>query len=254
MVKDLKVIFGKGPGGQSILKDPVIGHAAMWKKKSIFWELPYWENLEVRSSIDVMHVTKNLCMNLLGFLGVYGKTKDTPEAREDQQRIKNPYNKHTDKGHQYLSSYALTKAENEIFFECLSSIKVPARFSSNIKRIINMAEKKFHNLKSHDCHVIMTQLLLVPLRGLLPENVRVLTWVCPSGTHGLVYRVRPIKEVDRNKDSKINLETKKEGSNTYSTRTLVNLSPVAYIKSGRGVPRGTSYNIIDTQYKRDKID
>ena len=36
-----------------------------------------------------------------------------------------------------------------------------------------MAEKKFQNLKSHDCHVIMTQLLPVALRGLLPENVRV---------------------------------------------------------------------------------
>ena len=35
-----------------------------------------------------------------------------------------------------------------------------------------MAEKKFQNLKSHDCHVIMTQLLPVALRGLLPENVR----------------------------------------------------------------------------------
>ena len=35
-----------------------------------------------------------------------------------------------------------------------------------------MAEKKFQNLKSHDCHVIMTQLLSVALRGLLPDNVR----------------------------------------------------------------------------------
>ena len=35
-----------------------------------------------------------------------------------------------------------------------------------------MAEKKFQNLKSHDCHVLMTQLLPVALRGLLPENVR----------------------------------------------------------------------------------
>ena len=32
-------------------------------------------------------MTKNLCVNLLGFLGVYGKTKDTPEAREDLQRL-----------------------------------------------------------------------------------------------------------------------------------------------------------------------
>jgi hypothetical protein len=36
-----------------------------------------------------------------------------------------------------------------------------------------MTEKKFQNLKSHDCHVIMTQLLPIALRGLLPENVRV---------------------------------------------------------------------------------
>ena len=32
--------------------------------------------------------------------------------------------------------------------------------------------KKFTNLKSHDCHVLMTQLLPVALRGILPENVR----------------------------------------------------------------------------------
>jgi hypothetical protein len=47
------------------------------------------------------------------------------------------------------------------------------------------------------------------------------TWVYPSGTHGLVYRVQPIMEVDKYKDSKIDLETKKEYSNPYSTRTLV---------------------------------
>ena len=35
-----------------------------------------------------------------------------------------------------------------------------------------MAEKKFQNLKSHDCHVIMMKLLSVSLRGLLPKNVR----------------------------------------------------------------------------------
>jgi len=71
MVKDLKVVFGKGQGREPILKD-TLGRAPMWKKKSIFWELPY--------SIDVMHLTKNLCVNLLGFMGVYGKPKDTLEA------------------------------------------------------------------------------------------------------------------------------------------------------------------------------
>ena len=74
MVKDLKVIFGKGPSRQSIPND-TNGRAPMRKKKSIFWDLPYWKDLDVRSAIDMMHVTKNLCVTLLGFLGVHRKTK-----------------------------------------------------------------------------------------------------------------------------------------------------------------------------------
>jgi hypothetical protein len=61
-------------------------------------------------------------------------------------------------------------------------------------------------------------------------------WVCPLGTHGLVYRVRPIKEVDKSKDSKIDLETKKEGSNPYSTRTLVKPWPGCIYKARQGRP------------------
>ena len=57
-------------------------------------------------------------------------------------------------------------------FECLSSIKVRSGYSANIKGILNLAEKKFTNLKSHDCHVLMTVLLPVVLRGILPDNVR----------------------------------------------------------------------------------
>jgi len=57
-------------------------------------------------------------------------------------------------------------------FDCLNSIKVTSGYSSNIQGIINVKEKKIQNLKSHDCHVLMTQLLPVILRGVLPENLR----------------------------------------------------------------------------------
>ncbi|KAK1645532.1 hypothetical protein QYE76_063337 [Lolium multiflorum] len=80
----------------------------MWKKKSIFWELEYWKVLDVRSAIDVMHVTKNICMNLLSFLGVYGKTNDTKEARQDQQRLKDPDDRHPE-WFQGRASYARPK-------------------------------------------------------------------------------------------------------------------------------------------------
>ena len=35
MVKDIKVVFGKGPGSRSVQSDD--GRAPMWKKKSIFF-------------------------------------------------------------------------------------------------------------------------------------------------------------------------------------------------------------------------
>src|SRR4051812_1584253 len=71
-----------------------------------------------------------------------------------------------------LPATLLPKKRKKIFFEALFSIKVPSGFSSNIKGIVNMKEKKFQNLKSHDCRVLMTQMLPVALRGLLPESVR----------------------------------------------------------------------------------
>jgi hypothetical protein len=100
---------------------------------------------------------------------VYGKTKDTPEAREDQQCMKDPNNMHpqnkTDKGH-HLSpaSYGLTKAEKEIFlksFQVSNAVWLLIKYKGNNK----YDREKFQNLKSHDCHVIMTQLLPVALRG-----------------------------------------------------------------------------------------
>jgi hypothetical protein len=77
-----------------------------------------------------------------------------------------------------------------------------------------------------------------------------------TGTYGLVYLGQPVKDVDNYKDSKIDLVAKKESSNPYSTRILVNLSPVAYIKPGKGAPREISKtrdNLIDIEYHRQAI-
>jgi hypothetical protein len=67
MVKDIEVVFDKGPGSQPVPIEN--GMVPMWKK-SIFWKLPYWEVIDVHNSIDVMHITKKFCVNLIGFLGV----------------------------------------------------------------------------------------------------------------------------------------------------------------------------------------
>ena len=113
-------------------------------------------------------------------MGVYEKPKDSLEARQDLEEMNERGNLHPEKaddGRQYLSptSYTVSKEEKESMFEFLNSIKVSSGFSSNIKRIISVQEKKFLNLKSPDCHVLMTQLLPIALRGILPPHVRLAT-------------------------------------------------------------------------------
>jgi hypothetical protein len=57
---------------------------ALWKKRSIFFELPYWRHLDVRHCLDVMHIEKNVCESLIGLiLDIKYKTKDSENVRKD---------------------------------------------------------------------------------------------------------------------------------------------------------------------------
>jgi hypothetical protein len=60
----------------------------MWKKQLIFWELPYWKNLDVHHSINVMHIEKNVCESLLKtLLNTDEKTRNHGHARADLKKI-----------------------------------------------------------------------------------------------------------------------------------------------------------------------
>ena len=83
------------------------------------------------------------------------------EARRDLKEMKQREDLRPGKrenGQHYLrpASYTLSE-EKESMFDCLNSMKVPSRYSSNMQGRINMKEKKFTNLKSHDCHILMIQ-------------------------------------------------------------------------------------------------
>jgi hypothetical protein len=51
-------------------------------------------------------------------------------------------------------------------------VKVPSGYSSNISKLVSMKDLKLIGMKSHDCHVLMTQLLPIAIRGILPLKVR----------------------------------------------------------------------------------
>ncbi|XP_040864997.1 uncharacterized protein [Glycine max] len=170
-VKDVVNMFGKSQKKPSSTSN-------MWKKKSIFFDLPYWSDHHVRHCIDVMHVEKNVCDSLIGtLLNIKGKTKDGFKCRQDLvdmgiRQVLHPISKGN---RTYLppACYTMSTAEKRSFCECLRNIKVPQGYSSNIKSLVSVNELKLVGLKSHDCHVLMQQLLPVAIRGTLPEKVRV---------------------------------------------------------------------------------
>jgi hypothetical protein len=79
MVKDVHVVLGKRKmTGKNTEEDDML------KKQSIFWELPYWKDLDICHSIDVMHVEQNVCESLLGtLLNTDEKTRDHGHAWAD---------------------------------------------------------------------------------------------------------------------------------------------------------------------------
>jgi len=60
----------------------VVG-APQWSKRSIFFNLPYWETNLLHHCLDVMHIKKNVCDNVLyTLLNDPTKSKDNLKARK----------------------------------------------------------------------------------------------------------------------------------------------------------------------------
>lgn len=59
-----------------------------WKKRSNFFELPYWQHNLLCHNLDVMHIEKNVVISILGtLLDIPGKTKDHAKARYDLKEM-----------------------------------------------------------------------------------------------------------------------------------------------------------------------
>ena len=105
-----------------------------------------------------------------------GKSKDNLQARKDLQEMNIRPDLHPQKRLTISITYLLLciicqKKRSNSFCKVLHDIKVPDGYSSNISKCVNVAQAKLSGLKSHDCHILMQQLLLVALRGLLPDDV-----------------------------------------------------------------------------------
>ncbi|KAL5834843.1 hypothetical protein ACOSQ3_014432 [Xanthoceras sorbifolium] len=59
------------------------------------------------------------------------------------------------------------------FCKRLFNLKMLDGYCSNINNCISLSDCNIVALKSHDCHILMQQLLLVTIRGLLPKGPRI---------------------------------------------------------------------------------
>jgi len=127
---------------------------------------------------------KNICDSIIEtLLNIKGKTKDGINAHKDlvEMGVRLELQQQTHGKRTYLPPvcHTLSKTEKISFCGCLRGVKVPQGYSSNIKSLVSMKDLKLIGLKSHDCHVLMQDLLRVAIRGILPKNVRqVITCLC----------------------------------------------------------------------------
>lgn len=89
--ENLNVVFGKAKKKKRKRKDDDNndgGSTVIWKKRSYFFRLPYWEHLLVRHNLDIMHIEKNVCDNIVNtLLNVDRKSKDNLNSRLDLQSL-----------------------------------------------------------------------------------------------------------------------------------------------------------------------
>ena len=105
-----------------------------WNKKSIFFELEYWKHLLIRHNLDVMHIEKNVCDNIIGtLLNIPGKTKDGVKSHLDlvDMGIRGELAPQYNGKRTYLppSCYTLSREEKVRVCETLRRLKVPDGYS-----------------------------------------------------------------------------------------------------------------------------
>ncbi|XP_075475397.1 uncharacterized protein LOC142506126 [Primulina tabacum] len=118
-----------------------------WKKKSIFFNLPYWKHLHdnVAARLDMVQI----------------RVRPELAPKFGEKRTYLP-----------PAAYSFTKKEKLQVCQSIMDIKVPEGFSSNLKNLVSLSELKLIGLKSHDCHVLMQHFLPILIRDALPKHVR----------------------------------------------------------------------------------
>ena len=120
---------------------------------------------------------KNVFESVIGtLLNIKGKSKDDLKAREDmvEMGIRTELGPVKKGRRTYLPPYAhtLSRKEKKLLCKFLSEVKVPERYSSDIRRLVYVKDLKLKSLKTHDFHFIIENFLPIGIRSIFSEKVR----------------------------------------------------------------------------------
>jgi hypothetical protein len=123
-----------------------------------------------------MHVEKNVCESPLEtLLNMDMKTRDHGHARADQKIMgirPELWLNDSVKGTE-LPTPCITLSKYEEFCGFLKNMKVPSGYSTNTSRLISFPDLKVApDMKSHEYHVLLTQMVAVGFQNILLVNVR----------------------------------------------------------------------------------
>jgi hypothetical protein len=151
---------------------------ATFKKRSVFFQLEYWDKLLVRNNLDIMHIEKNTFDNIVNIiLDVDKRSKDGLNARKDLEAMKIRTDLHADttgpKPTLPKAIYQMNTDGKHIFCMVIKYARFPDGYASNLFPKVHLDTKKLVGLKSHDCHIIMQDLMPLALCRSLPETVSI---------------------------------------------------------------------------------
>ncbi|XP_073152985.1 uncharacterized protein [Henckelia pumila] len=177
MTQNRNVVFGKSKASKPSVRAKTGSIEQMWRKRSIFFTLPYWEFNLIWHNLDPMHIEKNVCDNILGtLLDDSSKSKDNVAARRDLKILgimKQLWPHTREDGNDYLphACYCMSKAEKKNILFSVERYSCSDDMSSDISKCMDVGRCRIMGLKSHDCHVIMEQFLSIALRRVLSKKV-----------------------------------------------------------------------------------
>jgi hypothetical protein len=129
------------------------------KRKSIFYELPYWEHLKISHLLDPMHIFKNVSSSL--WRHISSKESDTLAVRRDlisSKTKKKHWPRQESRGEVGPSwsfkegdvPWILKKEDLSLEKEVILGVKVPSLYGSSLRRCFTVRQDHLSGLKSHD--------------------------------------------------------------------------------------------------------